>query len=57
MKILVIDDEKTVLQGLDKLLRTARPDDAVVCYDDPFAATTISTMPSAHCSLEPCIIS
>ena len=38
MKILVIDDEKTVLQGLDKLLRTARPDDAVVCYDDPFAA-------------------
>lgn len=38
MKILVIDDEKTVLQGLDKLVRTARPDDAVVCYDDPFAA-------------------
>ena len=34
MKILVIDDEKTVLQGLDKLVRTARPDDAVVCYDD-----------------------
>lgn len=38
MNILIADDEKMVLQGLEKLLRAARPDDIVTCFDNPCAA-------------------